>query len=372
VTRAELAQRLGLSSGSATEITARLRAARLLSESPAPAQGRGRPTTVLRPHERGPLVLAAQVGHRRWRCVSAGVDGVWQDVAEGRHGGGPPEEVLGRVRDAVAAARARLGARVRALSVSAPGVVSGTWLRQAAPLGWEDVDLAPMAGPLGEGGAPLLVGNDATLSGVAEARTGAARGARAALTILVAGGTGGALVLDGRPVLGATGAAGEFGHLPMGGSRLRCTCGAVGCWDLTVGVNALARHLGEPAPATDPEAYARSVIEHRDRPEVRRALAANASALGGGIAGLVNALDPDVVTLCGLAVDLRAAAPRAFGRAFTSGLMHFRARAAPPVLDSRHGEDGALLGAVAVGLDAVLDERAIADWVALVEGGRAR
>src|SRR5258706_1492507 len=52
VTRAEAAASLGLSSGSATEIMGRLRAARLLGERPvtAPSGGRGPPSTQLVAH----------------------------------------------------------------------------------------------------------------------------------------------------------------------------------------------------------------------------------------------------------------------------------------------------------------------------------
>jgi predicted NBD/HSP70 family sugar kinase len=87
-----------------------------------------------------------------------------------------------------------------------------------------------------------------------------------------------------------------------------------------------------------------------------------ASALAAGIAGLVNAHAPDVVTLGGLAVHLRAAAPADFGAAYTGGLMSFRRDRPPPVLDAAHGDDGALHGAAAVGLDHITSETALAAW----------
>src|SRR6266536_839908 len=61
ITRAELARRAGLSSGSATDIAARLRELSLLQEAPAPVTGRGRPTTVLGAHPDGPLALAVEL-----------------------------------------------------------------------------------------------------------------------------------------------------------------------------------------------------------------------------------------------------------------------------------------------------------------------
>ena len=190
----------------------------------------------------------------------------------------------------------------------------------------------------------MLIGNDATLAGVAEARSGAAGGAAAALHLIVEVGVGGTLVVDGRPQAGATGAGGEFGHLPFGDPARRCPCGAHGCWGLEVDGMALARHLGSPPPA-DAKSYARRVLARPSRsPEVAEAIRRVAAALGTGTAGLVNALDPDVVTLGGLAIPIREAGSTAFEAAYRAGLMSFRRPAPPPVHDAVHGDDGPLLG----------------------------
>src|SRR5215510_4283180 len=71
VTRADLARDLGLTSGSTAEITARLRESRLLAETPAPSQGRGRPSLVLGPHPRGPLVLVLDIRQAELRWALA-------------------------------------------------------------------------------------------------------------------------------------------------------------------------------------------------------------------------------------------------------------------------------------------------------------
>lgn len=88
------------------------------------------------------------------------------------------------------------------------------------------------------------------------------------------------------------------------------------------------------------------------------------TALGYGIAGLVNAHDPDVVTIGGLAIPLRAAAEDTFTEAYLSGLMTFHRGAPPPVLQATHQPDGPLRGAAALALDHLTSEPAIASWVA--------
>jgi predicted NBD/HSP70 family sugar kinase len=355
ITRVELARTLRLSSGSAAEITARLRELRLLAEAPAPAHGRGRPTGVLSAHPDGPLVLVVELRHDDRRTGTAGLDGRLGPVTRRRHDG-DPDRVLRAIAAEIDAARRERPGRVRAIGLAVAGTVRDGRLVQSASLGWGPVELAGLTS------LPLLVGNDATLAGVAEARTGAATGARAALHLTIEVGIGGALIVDGQAVGGAGGAAGEYGHLPFGDGSLRCRCGARGCWDLEVDGRALARHLGDPPPA-DPRGYTGAVLTRADRDAPGRAAVERVvAALGRGLAGLVHVHDPDVVTLGGLAIALRAAARPAFDSAYLDGLMTHRRAHPPPVLDAVHGSDGALHGAAAVALDHITDPAGLAAW----------
>lgn len=356
-TRVALARDLGLSSASATEVTARLRGLCWLEEERAPAAGRGRPTSVLRPHTDGPLVVALDLRYEDWTCAVAGLDGVPVTVSSARHDG-DPHAVRDALGAAVAAAREEHPGRVLAVgvAVSAP-TVDGRAVA-ASGQGWDAVDLAALT----PDGLPVLVGNDATLAGLAEARTGAAAGAPTALYLTVEVGVGGALVLDGRPQTGRNGAAGEFGHLPFGDPAVACACGAHGCWGTQVDGHALARLLAEPRPP-DPRSYAAAVVTRARGGDdaARTAVATASAALGRGTAGLVNAHDPDVVVLGGLGPPLRTAAPSDFDAAFAAELMAFRRPSPPPVIDAAHGDAAALHGAAALALDHVTTPTALAD-----------
>jgi predicted NBD/HSP70 family sugar kinase len=362
LTRAELVRALGISSGSATEITARLRQWQLLSEKPAPVAGRGRPTTVLRAHPDGPLVLAVELRHEQSRWALAALDGHLHDVHSHRHEANDAPEVLATLCRTVRQVRDRYRGRLRAVSLAAAATVQEGRIVQSATLGWGQVDLSPL-----DAGADLrlLIGNDATLAGVAEARTGAAVGAHTALHLLVDVGIGGSLVVAGRPVTGATGASGEVGHLPFGDPALRCPCGATGCWDLEVDGRALARHLGETAPS-DARGYAHHVLDRMERGDTQAAAAVHrvVTALGRGTAALINLYDPDAVSLGGLAIPLRAAARRTFDTALADGLMAFHRQRPVAVRDAAHGDLAALHGAAALGLDHITTEAALADWCA--------
>jgi predicted NBD/HSP70 family sugar kinase len=361
ITRADAARRQGLSSGSATDIIARLRRISLIDETPAPTGMRGRPTRVLSPHPRGPVVLAVDIRRSGWQSAYAGIDG-----EPHRLPGGPdslPDRVINALGGAVAQARRRFGARLCAVSVAVAGTVQNGRVVHSSALGWRSVDLAANA----VSGLPLLIGNDATLAGIAEARRGVARGTSLHLTVMV--GIGGALVVDGEPLTGATGAGGEFGHLPFGDPSVPCPCGANGCWEMEVDGRALARWLGDPAP-DDPYRYANEVIAAAPGDTRTGVAVAHAAAsLGRGTAGLVNTHDPEIVTLGGLGPSLLAAAPEAFEGSYRQGLMSFRRDLPPPVVTARYREDGPLRGAIEIALDLVLSEAGLTSWSARQAGG---
>jgi predicted NBD/HSP70 family sugar kinase len=349
VTRAEAARLIGVGTGAATELVARLAQESLLAQAPvAPSGARGRPTSALVAHPSGPLVLAVAMRHEGWRIDVVELGGNILTSVSGEHASAGWDEVAAAVSAAAVQVRSRYARRVRAMGVSLPGPVSRDFRLDAANVGWVDADLTVLWPD-----APLLVaGNDASLAAAAESARGAAAGADVALHLRIEGGLGGAVVDQGRLLIGARGAAGEFGHMPFGDPAIICPCGAAGCWGTAVDGTALARMLGDPEPP-DPITYARRVVTspgERERRAVRRA----AADLGRGIAGLVNGLDPDLVTLGGVATDLLAAAGDELNAAYRAGLMGFRRSTPPPVVPSALGDDGPIAGAAEEAWSALL------------------
>lgn len=365
ITRRQAGERLELSSGALTETVERLRDARLLSERKAPSSGRGRPTTTLEPHERGPLLAIAELRARRWAVSLADLAGRRAPVTSGPVEGDRPAAVLEKLAQAIGAAAGESPGRVQVVVAA----VTGTRFVQVVARDWTDARLAGLTGHLpARPHVPVLRGSDATLAGIAEARTGAARGAEVALHLLVAESTGGALLVHGSPVQSAHGRGGEFGHLPFADQSVVCPCGARGCWGASVDGAALARLAGQEMPS-DPEAYAqrtlRASVATTDSPFDAEAPAqVLARRLGAGIAGLVNAHDPEVVTLGGLAPLIRAAAPDRFANAYINGLMRATRDAPPPVRDGTYGDDGPAQGAVSLAIDHLTSPTALADWAA--------
>jgi predicted NBD/HSP70 family sugar kinase len=175
---------------------------------------------------------------------------------------------------------------------------------------------------------------------------------------------GGTLVLDGRPVRGTHGTGGEFGHMPLTGATGVCACGATGCWSLDVGANALLRLTGGRVTPGGGREEAQRIIAAAVAGEAAAAgaLTATARALGQGISSLVNAHDPQIVTLSGVGAALWTHAAETVRSAYLEGLMMFRRGHPPELVASELGPEATLIGATELVFDAFLTPEGLRAW----------
>lgn len=93
---------------------------------------------------------------------------------------------------------------------------------------------------------PFFIENDANIAALGEQWKGAGEGALDCVTVTLGTGVGGGIVVNGQLVRGATGAAGEIGHLTIDTEgQFACTCGKKGCLETVAsatGIMHLARH----------------------------------------------------------------------------------------------------------------------------------
>jgi glucokinase len=210
--------------------------------SPAPAGERG--------PERGPLAIGVDIGGTK---VAAGVVD-------------PGGRVLGQVRrptpsrDVVAVRDTLLGAvrslrerfDVVAVGVGAAGFVDAdrATVRFSPHLAWRD---EPLRDEISEAlDLPVTVENDANAAAWAEWCFGAGRGESRLVCVTLGTGIGGGIVFDGRVQRGASGMAGEFGHMIVVPDGHRCECGNRGCWEQYASGNVLGREARELARAGSP------------------------------------------------------------------------------------------------------------------------
>ncbi len=358
LTRADLGRRLGLDSGPTSDLVKRLTVADLITERPTAGGGRGRPTTTLHASPAGPVAAVLDIRHGDWRLGVCAADGVVEVLATGRHDGRRPQKLFDTLRRRIETIARGFPERLVGIGVAVPGPTAGDRLVHATMLGWRDVDLSRI---VPDPDLPLVAANDATAAAVAEARLHSPR-PRTLVHVVVEIGVGGALIVDGRPVPSARGLQGEFGHLPFGDHQARCPCGARGCWTLAFDVTRIAASTGLEVPSNPRRWLHRLFTDDAPAAKVRQVREALARDLGGGIAGLVNAVDPDVVTLGGLGSELRAAFPEGFEDAMFDGLMTVHRDRPPAVVAARGGEDAPLIGVGLSVFDDVLDAELLARW----------
>src|SRR4051812_28900795 len=179
-------------------------------------------------------------------------------------------------------------------------------------------------------GLPIVVDNDATAALVAEWRYGSARGANNVVMLTVGTGVGGAMVVDGRIVRGASGAAGELGHIVIDEAGPPCpgNCPNRGCLEAFVSGPALAREGRARGAAVADSGLGRALaagreitgplvteLAHDGDEAARAAVAVLGRHLGVGITSLVNVFNPEAVVVGGGLV----AAGRARGAARRGG-----------------------------------------------------
>jgi len=233
--------------------------------------------------------------------------------------GGP----LGVV-DAIAKVVAELGGSPSdVIGVGAPGVIDvERGIVRAAPNlpGWiEPFALGPaLAETLGVG--KVVVDNDVNVGIVAEHRLGAGRGADELLGVFVGTGVGGGLILDGRLRRGATGLAGEIGHVVVTPSGRTCGCGGRGHLEVYAGRAGMERRARDlEAKGTDTVLVELARTKRMTSSVWAKALAAGdqvainliddaVGALGRAIAAVIMTLDLQLVVIGGGLADRLGAA----------------------------------------------------------------
>lgn len=225
--------------------------------------------------------------------------------------------------------------------------------------GWRDV---PLASLLAERlSLPAWLDNDANAAALAEHRLGAGRGTRHMILIAIGTGLGGGFVLDGRLYHGASGAAGEVGHMLIVPEGPLCGCGRRGCLEAVASGRALEREALRLASEQPNGLVATLARKEGIEPDGRILdLAANAGDdaadeairqagryLGEGLVNLVNLFNPEAIVIGG---SVRRAGERYLGSAseimrrdaFPQSLADVR------LLEAELGDEAAAIGAALI------------------------
>ncbi|MDA8295431.1 MAG: ROK family protein [Actinomycetota bacterium] len=293
-----------------------------------------------------PVVLGLDFGGTKVAAAACDLEGrqVHREVISTQSDQGA-EAVLQRGLDAAGQLLDRLGRPPLAgIGVATIGVPNGRFVELAPAIpGWEAVPLAErVADTLG---APVRLANDVKAAAVAEARWGALAGADPALYVNLGTGLAAAIVVGGKVVTGAHGAAGEIGYLLLRPDDL----------DRSFDERPILEHIvsGMGLAAAGSRRLARpvSALEVFSGSDADPALAAVVDEFVAWLAlHLVNlavALDPERIAVGGGFVRSWSRFSVRIEQALKAGVPF-----PPALVPARHPYDAALLGALCLGITA--------------------
>lgn len=315
ISRIELARELGLTRAAITATINDLQKADLVREVKG-KHPNGRRPIVLEINPKRGYVVGVDIGATHITTLlanySAQVIDEYEksiDIMEG------PEKVLDQVCDMIGVLTSRSGVskeKIHAMGVGVPGpVVVGTGMVSDPPImpGWNRLPIDQHL--QSKMGIPVTVSNDAELGAVGEWAYGAGRGERNLAYIKVGRGIGAGLLIDGRIYHGATGSAGEIGHITINESGPMCSCGNRGCLEAMAGGNAVAKNAIQMVKEGGRSSLSgikpiesitsRNVIDEAFRGDLlsQQIMIEAGQHLGTAIAGLVNIFNPSIVIIGG-------------------------------------------------------------------------
>ncbi len=261
--------------------------------------------------------------------------------------------------DALAHARAAGLPAPAGIGISSPGPLDpwrGVVLAPPNLAGWRDVPLVQRVEDALD--LPAFLERDTNVAVMAEWRHGAGRDARNVIYITVSTGIGGGIVVDGRPLIGPDGTAGEVGHVTVELDGPPCGDGSPGHAEAIGSGTAIARdgrallegHRSAKLAAVFAASGATELgAEHVARAADEGDAACRAVldrawvAIGALAASLVNVLNPEVIVIGG---SIAAHRPELFD--VVRREIERRAFAAPArrvrVVPAEHGDDVSLIG----------------------------
>ena len=181
----------------------------------------------------------------------------------------------------------------------------------------EGLSFKELLGPVVGDGVPVFADNDARVALAGEVVWGVARGMQNVVMLTLGTGVGGAVLVDGKMMRGAGGAAGLLGHITVVPAGRFCDCGNRGCLETVFSANAIEAealnviYRGCESSLTDQfkdnlqRINCKAVFDAAAAGDtIARAIRDDAIFdLAAAIAGLLHVFDPDVVVIGGQIVE---------------------------------------------------------------------
>ena len=306
-TRSALISATGLSRSAVAQRVDLLIERGLLVETEPLATDRGRPPYTLDLASDEVLVVGVDLGATHSRVALTTLGGrVLAETARAIDINEGPERILGgvvEVKNELCQDAGRTARSLRAIGIGVPGPVeaeSGTVVRPPIMQGWDGCRVPAYFE--GRYPLPVLVDNDVNMMAFGEYMH--RRESEHLLYVKVGTGIGCGIVSGGVPHRGASGAAGDIGHIRLPShDDVICHCGNAGCVEAVASGSAIAAALrAEGLDAQGTRDVVRLVSE--GHPVARRQVRLAGQRIGEVLASLVSFHNPDTIVVGGMLAQL--------------------------------------------------------------------
>jgi glucokinase len=186
--------------------------------------------------------IGIELSGSKLRAATVDNEGVIGDRREAElHADG----LVGQVAQLVSELRQN-GDEIKAVGIAIPGLVNRQTDRVVASKDLPGIVRENLHAEFMEAtGLRFELENDANAAAYGEYKIGAGRGARDLFYITIGEGIGGAIILDGKLWIGASGLAGEVGHITIDTEGAECECGNTGCLETVASAPNIVRRANE-------------------------------------------------------------------------------------------------------------------------------
>lgn len=371
ISRAALAEMTGLNRATITRLVRELIQHGFVREVGFQSVRAGRPSILLQLDPNAGCIIGAEIEVKFGSVILTDLVSniLWrQEVDFGDND--EPNSTLHCIAELIRHAGSKAGEmhrHVLGLGMSLPGLVdvSSGVLLFAPNMRWSDVPVKKWLE--NEFSIPIYVDNKANMAALAESYFGSARDSNYVLYINITAGVGAGIVLNQHILPGASGLAGEAGHMTIDPNGPKCNCGNYGCWETYVSALAVFRRVRDSILAGQESQLADVVKDGFERITIRHiveaaqngdrvALAAFEETgfyLGVGLANLINALNPQQVVLGGYLTQAYEFLLPVILKTVQERALRWPREAAKIVL-ATYMDDASLMGAVATVYSQVL------------------
>ena len=164
-------------------------------------------------------------------------------------------------------------------------------------------------------GLRVEIENDANAAAYGEFKVGAGRGSRNLFYMMIGNGIGGAIILDGKLWTGASGFAGEVGHITIDTEGLECVCGNTGCLETLASAPSIVRRARERLNRDNTSSLSRLALNKNFNAEdvahearegddfAAMMIERTGKYIGTGVASVINLLNIERIVLGGGVMD---------------------------------------------------------------------